>query len=104
MSRPAMKWSYGEEVLKLGLSASELAVLRALCWHTNPKLGYCPVITDEDLMFLTGYTGRQTFTSARKRLKALGLISYEHENKAKDQARENFGSSNGYVYFVHFTE
>jgi len=37
MSYAAISWSYSDEVLDAGLKPTELAVLRALCWHYFEK-------------------------------------------------------------------
>ena len=95
------KWAYSDAVNKLGLTASELALLRALCWRAKSD-GKCDAIADSALSRLTGYKSRQTLTSARKRLKERALIAYEHENKASDHERKKYGSSLAYVYFVRY--
>jgi len=103
MARAATRWAYGPKVLAQGLSASELALLRALSWAMNLKKGRTKPLTDKDLSVLTGYTGRQTLTNARNRLRELNLIAFEHANRVKDrETHEAVATSIGYVYYVKF--
>jgi len=101
LSKPT-RWAYSNEVIAMHLSAAELALLRALCWRVKTAKGICEAISDKELSRLTGYKGRQTLTTARKRLKSRGLIAYEHENRASDRERGKYGTSLAYVYCVRY--
>jgi len=103
MSRAATRWAYGPEINESALSAPDRVVLRALSWKMNPAKGRTKPLSDDDLTRLTGYTARQTFTNARKRLSALGLLAFEHGNKVKDrETHEKVSTKTTYVYCVKF--
>jgi len=73
----ATRWAYGAEIAKLGLSMSELAVLRAICFAADPKTNLTGRIFDRDLMRLTGYKGHQPIIDARRRLRKLNLLAFK---------------------------
>jgi len=84
MSRQATKWAYGTEIEKSCLNPPELALLRALCWATNPKTGNTNALTDRELGRLTGFKSPQKIKTARQSLAEKNLI----KSKEADDADE----------------
>jgi len=82
MSRQATKWAYGANIQQLCLNPPELALLRALCWATDPKTGKTNVLTDRELGRLTGYKSPQKIKTARRLLKEKNLIAVREANDA----------------------
>jgi len=90
MSYLAVNWTYtSKEVLNAGLLPSDLAVLRALCWHfkdvdTRRSETTCfPGV--KRLMKVTGLK-RGAVNAAKKRLMAKGLITWDRAANFGDNA------------------
>lgn len=98
MSRKATAWAYGPEVLGLGLSASELAILRAICWSIHPELRRTRPLTQKALARLTGVTSPTTQGAAIDRLHKLQLLSYKHANRLPKKDGETPLRTLAYVY------
>lgn len=101
MARQATKLAYGANVVKLGLSLSELAVLRALCWKFSIERGRTDPLTEVELARLTGVDSPTTQGSAIKHLRKLGLVGYEHANKLPIKPGEKNETTIAYVYHVN---
>ena len=104
MSREATNWAYGPNVLGLDLTANELALLRAVCWSMHPALGRTKPLTNAELTRLTGISSPQSLLVARKRLRSLGLLAFEHANRLPAKAGMPALKTIGYVYAVRFRE
>lgn len=111
MSRAATKWAYNsEEVLKLGLSVNELAVLRAICWKFRNETRRTDPVTNADLSNYTGIRSPDTLNKIRKRLRERKLIAFEKANKLPRGTGKRADKTSGkmstlaYVYFVYFSK
>lgn len=100
MSRKATTWAYGPSVLDLKLSASELAILRAICWSIDPKLGRTRPLSQKTLAYLTKVTSPTTQDRAIAHLTRLGLLARIHANKLPQKADEAPLRTTVYVYAI----
>lgn len=101
MARQATALAYGANIVKLGLSLSELAILRAICWRFSIERGRTDPLAEAELARLTGVDSPVTQGAAIRHLRQLGLVSYEHANKVPVRPGEKRETTIAYVYHVN---